>query len=173
MVQGSWISHLRLILWIVGGGGVVCLALAAGSRLRWQFDLVLAGVVVLACWVLYGMLDLILGDLDEGIAEEIIGSVQKRERGIIDIGAALFGPVGVLGLGLSRFLRQRLTQPSYFGIGLAVGVPLVLVKPHLSETIYVDDDTYASLGDNELVKALVLPHSRLAVSVRHASIAGD
>jgi hypothetical protein len=119
------------------------------------------------------MLYRIVDDLDAGIAEEIIGSVQKPERGIFDIGAALFGPVGVLGLELSRFLRQRLTNPSCFGIGAVVGDSLVLVAPHLVEIIYVDHATYASLGDTELVKAFVLPHSRLAVSVRHASIAGD
>jgi hypothetical protein len=158
-------------LWFEGGGVVVCVALALRTDLRWQF-IFLTALLAVACWISSRNLERINGDLKNGIAEEIVGSVQKQEKGLLDIITAMFGPVGLLTLALSRFLWQCRGKGSV-GLQVLVGVPIMLVTPHLPETIRVDRDTYASLGDSELVKASVLPHSRVAISVRHASIAGD
>ncbi len=53
---------------------------------------------------------------------------------------------------------------------MVAGFPLVLVKPNSKEIICVDQDTFQSLPDGALVKAVVLPLSRLALKVRRASL---
>jgi len=171
LVQVRWLSHLRLLLWFEGGGVVVCVALAVRTNPTWLF-IFLAALFGITSWISSRNLERINGDLNNGIAEEIVGSVQKQEKGVFDVAASMFGPVGHFTLALGRFLWQCLGKGSV-GLQVLVGVSIMLVAPHLSETIRVDRDTYVSLGDSELVKASVLPQSKVAISVRHVSIAGD
>jgi hypothetical protein len=120
-------------------------------------------------------LRLITRDLSAGAAEEILGSVQKREGSVLDASSSLINLVPAIGLAadLARtVLRPVALSGGKFTYAVTTGFPLVLVKPHSTEIICVDRDTYQSFPDGALAKAVVLPLSRLALKVRRAGL-GD
>jgi hypothetical protein len=120
-------------------------------------------------------LKLITCDLNAGAAEELLGSVQKREGSILESNHSLTSLVPAIGLAAD--LARTVLSSVALGEGkctyaVTAGFPLVLVKPHSAETICVDRDTYQSFPDGALAKAEVLPLSRLALKVRRAGL-GD
>jgi hypothetical protein len=174
-VETRWIRRIRRNMWLQGGGAILCAILASGHKQISVFILIAAvlGLIFLGS---VRSLKLITRDLSTGAAEEILGSVQKREGSVLDAIPAipvLFGPVIGLAADLARtLLRSVVLGGGKFSYAMTAGFPLVLIKPHSTEIICVDQDTYKSLPDGALTKATVLPLSRLALKVRRAGL-GD
>ena len=150
---------------------MVCAGLALRSEPRWVFAS-LAAVGALLWWATSRFLLVINRDLENGLAEDIIGSVQKDEKGILDVAAAPFGPGPRLFVEIGRDIWRTFTQGNSI-LQTMIGSRVLLVGPGWSLAIRVDRETYTNVGDSELVKASVLPQSKVAVRLKHVSIAGD
>lgn len=170
-VQSGWRFPLRILLWLEGVEAIVCAGLAFRSEPRWVFAS-LAAIGALLWWATSKCLLVINRDLENGIAEDIIGSIQKDEKGILDVAAAPFGPGPRLFAEIGRDMWRTFT-PGNSPLQVLIGARVLLVGPGLSLAIRVDRETYTNVGDGELVKATVLPQTKVAVRLRHVSIAGD
>jgi hypothetical protein len=173
-VETRWIRRIRHNMWLQGGGAIICAILSSGHKQKFVFILI-AAVLGLIFLRSLRSLSLITRDLSAGAAEEILGSVQKREGSILEASHSLINLVPAIGLAadLARtVLRPVAPGGGKFTYAVTAGFPLVLVKPHSTETICVDRDTYQSFPDGAPAKAVVLPLSRLGLKVRRAGL-GD
>ena len=173
-VETRWIRRIRRYMWLQGGGAIICAMIASGQKQKFGLILI-AAVLGLIFLRSLRSLKLISRDLSAGAAEEILGSVQKREGSVLDAIPSLLYLVPAVGLAadLARtVLGPVALRRGKFTYAVTAGFPLVLVKPHSTEIICVDRDTYRSFPDGALAKAVVLPLSRLAPKVRRASL-GD
>jgi hypothetical protein len=171
-VETRWIRRIRLNMWLQGGGAVLCAILASGQKQKFVLILV-AAVLGLIFLRSLRSLKLITRDLSAGAAEEILGSVQKREGSVLASSHSLISLVPAIGLAADlaqTVLRPVALHEGKFTYAVTTGFPLVLVKPHSTETICVDQDTYKSFPDGALAKAVVLPISRLALNVQRAGL---
>jgi hypothetical protein len=171
-VETRWIRRIRLNMWLQGGGAILCAILASGQKQKFVLILI-AAVLGLIFLRSLRSLKLITRDLSAGAVEEILGSVQKREGSVLASSHSLIDFVPAIGLAAD--LAQTVLSPvalreGKFAYAVTAGFPLVLVKPHSTETIGVDRDTYKSFPDGALAKAAVLPLSRLALNVRRAGL---
>jgi len=69
--------------WLQGGGAVICAILATGQQQEFVFILIATVLGLIFLSSLTGLKP-ITRDLGAGVAEEVLGSVQKRERSILD-----------------------------------------------------------------------------------------
>jgi hypothetical protein len=171
-VETHWVRRIRHNMWLQGGGAFICAILASGYKQTSVF-IFFAAVLVLIFLRSLRSLKLITRDLRAGAAEEILGSVQKREGSILESSHSLISLLPAIGLAadLARTILGSLAlSRGKFTYAVTAGFPLVLVKPHSTETICVDRDTYKGFPDGALATAVVLPLSRLALRVERAGL---
>jgi hypothetical protein len=169
-VETGWMRRIRRNMWLQGGGVLFCAALAYSSEPRLIFILV-GAILILYCLNSARNQNLVNRDLSAGTVETILGSVLLDERGVGDFVAAQFGGIGILIGALARFTYRRATVTRGKGAA-SVGVQVVLVRAQSTAIICLDRHTFGGLRDGQLVKAEVLPISRVALSVKRASL-GD
>jgi hypothetical protein len=171
-VEKRWIRKIRRSLWVEGGATILWIFLALNYP-KQVFFTAIAAVFGLACLSSLRSLHLLARDLSAGTAEEILGSVHKQERSFLEALPALLGPAlafaGELAL---NFLKAAVLSRGKYFYFVAAGAPLVLVKPHSTEIICVERGTYHDLADGALVKAVVLPLSRVGFKVNRTGL-GD
>jgi len=168
-VQTAWIGRMRRNIWLEGVGGLLFAALALKSNGS-VFFIFLAVILIISCLGSSRILSLITHDLNSGSVEEIIGSVRAEERGVGNMILAFLGPVVVLIGELVRLVYNRAATRG--PLAASLGSSIVLIRAQGSETISVDSRTYGGFRDGTLVKAVVLPQSRVALNVKRASL-GD
>jgi hypothetical protein len=170
--ESRWINRVRRNLWIQGGCAALCAALAIVSG----GIIFIAGAVVmsLVCLKSRRDLDLISRDLSAGLVEEITGSMRKAETGALAYSLAyVFGPVPALIAGLARFLRYGVRARGNRPRPASVGAQLLLVRSNSTEVIRVFPGLYPDVPDGTLLKAVVLPDSRVALRVGRTSLGGS
>ena len=169
-VETGWIRRIRRNMWVQGGCAFVCGTFAFGSEQK-LFFIAVGAVLIFFCLNSARNQKLVNRDLSAGTVEEILGSVRMEERGIGDAIAAPFGAIAIMIAALVRFGFTRATVTRGKGAA-SVGVQVVLVRAQSTAIICVDRHTFGSLRDGQLVKATVLPISRVALSVKRAGL-GD
>ncbi len=93
-VATRWIRRIRRNVCLEGGVAIILAILASGHKPK--LFILIAAVLALISLISLRSLNLIAHDLSAGAAEEILGSVQKREGIILGAIPALLGPVNAL-----------------------------------------------------------------------------
>ncbi len=170
VAETKWIKHVRRNMVLQG----VCVAICAVLEISYGGFLFIAGAVVLSLVLLSSWrdLNLIANDVAAGRAEEILGSVRQPERGFVEVFAAMFGAFVVLLVGLARIVKHGMITRRNRIRPASVGSPLILVRSHSTELIRLAPGMDPGVADGTLVKAVVLPESRVALRIGRASL-GD
>jgi hypothetical protein len=100
--------------------------------------------------------------------------MRKAETGCLAFSLAyVFGPVPALIAGLARFLRYGVKSRDNRARPASVGSQLLLVRSHSTEVIRVLPGSYPDVPGGTLLKAVVLPDSRVALRVGRTSLGGS
>ncbi len=168
VAETKWVKRVRRNMMLQG----VCAAICVVLEITYGGFLFIAGAVVLSL-VLFSSwrdLNLIANDIAAGRAEEILGSVRQPERGLTDVLAAMFGAFVVLLVGLARIVKYGMITRRNRVRPASVGSPLILVRSHATEVIRLAPGMDPGVADGTLVKAVVLPESRVALRIGRASL---
>ncbi len=166
VVEAAWTRKIRRSLLTEGVLIIAFLAYGFFPK-KWTFPvLFLSAFLVLVFLFSLRDLKLIFQDIHGGIAEEILGSALMNNNKLLYSLFAFLGHPGALATHLIEYFLKGIA----FGKGdvtfsVFTGRKLFLIRPDAKELICVDEETYRDLGDGVLVKALILPASRVAFKV--------